>query len=221
MTGIARTDLRNKLIMAAMLYAAILFAGWYFGNQVSKGFDIEIWPHTEPTINVMVIGGLLLYIILTAIPFVPGIEIGMAIIVAFGVRIVPAVYLSTVIALVLSFSAGRCIPERWLANTLQWFGLHKASHLAQSFIGQNAEQRVQNMLENAPKSWLPVLLRYRLVALGVLFNLPGSALLGGGGGIAMAAGISRIVSFPKFLLCVVVAVSPVPLLLLLSAAMGV
>ncbi len=220
MTSFARADYRLKLVLIGLLYVALLVAGGYFGQQISKGFDIEIWPHTEPAINMMVISGLLLYIALTAIPFVPGIEIGMAIIVAFGARIVPAVYLSTVLALIISFLVGRLVPELWLAHALRWLGLTKATNLAQSFIGQTAEARIDRMLENAPQRWLPWLLHYRLLALGLLFNLPGSALLGGGGGIAMAAGLSRIVSFPKFVLCAVIAVAPVPLFLVVSSAFG-
>lgn len=45
-------------------------------------------------------------------------------------------------------------------------------------------------------------------------NLPGNALIGGGGGIALMAGMSRLFSFPLFLLSLTVAVSPVPLAIL-------
>ena len=58
---------------------------------------------------------------------------------------------------------------------------------------------------------MPVLVRHRYVALAVLFNMPGNFLLGGGGGIAMVAGVSRLYSVPGFLVTVAIAVSPVPL----------
>ena len=39
--------------------------------------------------------------------------------------------------------------------------------------------------------------------------------MGGGGGLAMTVGLSRIMSLPAFTLCVLVAVCPVPLAVLL------
>ena len=48
-------------------------------------------------------------------------------------------------------------------------------------------------MESAPTRLLPFLLRYRYVALALAFNLPGNAVLGGGGGIAMMAGLSGII----------------------------
>jgi hypothetical protein len=54
--------------------------------------------------------------------------------------------------------------------------------------------------------------RYRYLTIAVLFNIPGNYLIGGGGGISLACGISRRISWKWFLLTVVLAVSPVPLL---------
>ena len=42
--------------------------------------------------------------------------------------------------------------------------------------------------------------------------MPGTSLIGGGGGISFACGMSRNISLKFFLLTVVLAVSPVPLL---------
>jgi hypothetical protein len=220
MSGIANIGARQKVALVVVAYLALVVGGGYFGTRISQGFDIEIWPHTEPVINRLVITGIVLYILLTAIPFVPGIELGMALIVAFGARIVPAVYVATIAALVLSFAVGRLIPEQWLSSLMQWLGMRRSARLVASYVGLPGEQRIAKLLANAPKNWLPWLMRYHLVALGLLFNMPGSTILGGGGGIAMVAGISRLVSFPKFLLCAAIAVSPVPVFLILSAAMG-
>jgi hypothetical protein len=59
-----------------------------------------------------------------------------------------------------------------------------------------------------------------LWALAILFNLPGSALVGGGGGISLAAGISRLVTYPQFLITTALAVSPIPIAVLVAAALG-
>jgi hypothetical protein len=208
-----------KVVLVAAVYVLFLVFGTMFGTEISHGFNIQIWPHTEPLINRIVVLGILLYIVLTAIPFVPGIELGMALIVAFGVRIVPAVYCATLTALILSFLVGRLVPEYWIAAGFRWIGFSRAEKLALDYAEVPVLQRATLLLQKAPSGWLSWVLRYRLIALAILFNLPGSALLGGGGGIAMAAGISRLVSFPKFLLCAAIAVSPVPLFLLITAAL--
>jgi len=64
---------------------------------------------------------------------------------------------------------------------------------------------------------VPFLLRHRYLVLAVLFNLPGNAIIGDGGGIALIAGMSRLFPFPKYVLLVCVAITPVPLLFLLRA----
>jgi hypothetical protein len=71
--------------------------------------------------------------------------------------------------------------------------------------------------EKAPPGVLPFLLRHRFIALAVAINLPGNILIGGGGGIAMFAGMSGIFPFPMYLLTIVLAVAPVPLILSVTA----
>ena len=70
--------------------------------------------------------------------------------------------------------------------------------------------------------WLPL---RETEALGVppiwsvaLFNMPGNSVLGGGGGIALMSGISRVLCPVRFFLTVLVAVSPVPLFVLVFGA---
>jgi hypothetical protein len=52
--------------------------------------------------------------------------------------------------------------------------------------------------------------------LALAFNLPGNTLLGGGGGIALAAGMSGLYRPVAYLATVVLAVAPVPLLFLIT-----
>jgi hypothetical protein len=209
-----------KLAMAILFYAALVAGGSYFGTRLSKGFDITIWPHTEPMINGMIVSGIVLYILLTAIPFVPGVELGLALIFAFGVRIVPVVYAATIAALLLSYCAGRLIPDRWLAAGFHWLGMQRAAAMIDSLSGLQGEARINQLLERAPQRFVPWLIRHRFLALIALINLPGSALLGGGGGISMAVGMSRLVSFPMFLASALIGVAPVPLFLIVSAALS-
>jgi hypothetical protein len=192
----------KKLILALLIYAALVFGGSYFGSRLSKGFHITIWPHTEPMINGMIISGVALYVLLTAIPFVP------------------VVYIATIAALLLSYGVGRLIPERWLAAGFHWLGMQRAAGMIDSLSGLQGEARINQLLEQAPQRFVPWLMRHRFLALIALINLPGSALLGGGGGISMAVGMSRLVSFPMFLAAALIGVAPVPLFLIVSAALG-
>ena len=53
-----------------------------------------------------------------------------------------------------------------------------------------------------------------------MINMPGNTVLGGGGGIAMAIGYSRTLTFREFLICAAVAVAPVPTLFLVADHIG-
>ena len=54
------------------------------------------------------------------------------------------------------------------------------------------------------------------LAIAILVNLPGNYILGGGGGIAIACGTRRRISWKGFLVTIILAVSPVPLLVYLG-----
>jgi len=61
-------------------------------------------------------------------------------------------------------------------------------------------------------------LRHRYVALAVIVNVPGNAMIGGGGGIMMMAGMSGIFAPVQTFLAIAIAVSPVPVTVLLLGA---
>ncbi|MFC1881978.1 hypothetical protein ACFL2S_10850 [Thermodesulfobacteriota bacterium] len=59
-------------------------------------------------------------------------------------------------------------------------------------------------------------MKYRYLTIAILVNLPGNYILGGGGGISLACGTSRHISWKGFLVTIIVAVSPVPVLVYLG-----
>ena len=77
------------------------------------------------------------------------------------------------------------------------------------------EARLKLLVQNSPSQVLPALVRHRYLALAVALNLPGNFLVGGGGGIALVAGVSRLYSVTGFMLtiaiAIAIAVAPVPL----------
>jgi hypothetical protein len=57
-----------------------------------------------------------------------------------------------------------------------------------------------------------------LLALAVSLNIPGNFLIGGGGGIGLFAGISRLYSVTGYLITISIAVAPVPVAVLFFGA---
>lgn len=155
---------------------------------------------------------LVAYVALMAVPFVPGAEIGLMLMMVLGAEGAPVVYGATVTALVLAYWIGRLIPETVLENLFERIGCRRTSVLLRECRVADARDRAMLLADRLPFHWMGWLARRPVVTLAVLINLPGSTLLGGGGGIAMVAGVSRMVIFPQFIACVLVAVAPVPLL---------
>ena len=58
------------------------------------------------------------------------------------------------------------------------------------------------------------LLNHRYLTLGACLNLPGNSVLGGGGGIAFICGLSGQFHWRRFILTIVLATAPIPLLVL-------
>lgn len=159
----------------------------------------------------IVLSALVLYALLIATPFVPGIEIGVALLLLRGGPIAPAVYLATLTGLLLAFLIGRLVPETMLERAFRDLRLTRCADLVAVVARLTPDQRVTS-LQNCLPQWLrSPLTRYRYVTLALLINLPGNAFLGGGGGLMLAAGLSRLFAPHRTLLTLVLAVLPVPL----------
>jgi hypothetical protein len=163
---------------------------------------------------------LLAFVLFSALPFIPGAEIGFGLLMVLGAEGAIAVYAAMVTALSLAFAAGRFVPVRWLAATLEAVGLRRARDLVTTSMEMAMDDRTHFIEANAPSRWVPLLVRHRYVALAVLLNTPGNVVLGGGGGIAFAAGACRLFSTAGFLVTILIAVAPVPLAFLLFGAGG-
>jgi hypothetical protein len=80
------------------------------GNWLAGQLNLQLFPRHEALISIMVLAAACLYIGLMAIPFMPGIEIGLALMMLLGSKGALLVYLCTLVALSLSFLIGRIIP---------------------------------------------------------------------------------------------------------------
>jgi uncharacterized membrane protein YdjX (TVP38/TMEM64 family) len=69
----------------------------------------------------LVAGGSL-YILLLSLPFIPGVELGILLMCAFGKEGIVFVYIATVIGLVISFLMGRVLPKTWVKSLSKKLG---------------------------------------------------------------------------------------------------
>lgn len=193
----------------------LIFAGNFFAGRIADILQIELLPSNENFVHRIIMASAAAYVILMAVPFVPGVEIGLALIAMLGPPIVFLVYLSTIAGLLLSFAMGRFISLNGLSKLLRDLRFDRSSQLIEAIEPMSKEQRLQFLAMKAPVRIVPFLLRHRYLTLAVLFNLPGNFLFGGGGGIAMVAGLSGLYSTFGYVVTVALAVSPVPIAVLM------
>jgi len=160
----------------------------------------------------------LAYAVLIAIPFVPGVEIGLSLLMIRGADIAPVVYLATVFGLCAAFLAGRFLSYDWLHRIFMDLRLRRAGEFLERTENLSRQQRVEMLRAGLP-AWLGgFAVNFRYVTLGALINLPGNSLIGGGGGICLLVGLSRLFTPWVVILTIALAVSPVPLLVILFGA---
>jgi hypothetical protein len=201
----------------ALLLGILVFLNYAIG-WLANLFAFQMWPQHADMAVFVLFTSIVSYILLLAIPFLPGIEVGLMLMAMLGVKGIVLVYFCTVLSLSLSFLFGRLLPSRYLARALGWFHLNRARDLVTSLEPLETEERLRFLLRSAPSRIVPFLLRHRYLIIGVLFNVPGNALIGGGGGIGLVAGMSRLFPFPKYLLLICLAITPGPIIFLLRAA---
>ncbi|WP_299296508.1 hypothetical protein [uncultured Tateyamaria sp.] len=198
------------ILKIVLLIGVIALATWGV-HIIRDALDLQIRPSNEQQVHRAIMFGVVAYVVLLAIPFVPGAEIGIALLAGLGAAIAPLIYVCTVAAMMLAFTVGRFLPIHVLERLLQMLRMRRAADLVARAAPLSQDDRVAMLLDGQSKRILRLALRYRYVALAVAVNTPGNAIIGGGGGIMMVAGLSGIFSPLATLLTVVLAVSPVPL----------
>lgn len=202
-----------RILLIATALVCLWGLGQIAGKQIVASLDLEQQIVAQTMMRRAMLSALALYVVLTAIPFMPGVEVGISMLMLLGSKVVLLVYLGTNTALTLSFLVGRFIPARISARAFGFFGLTRAQNLLLQVAGKPVRERVAILMSSAPEGLAPMMLRHRYLALAILINLPGNMLIGGGGGIALVAGMTRLFSLPAFLLTIAIAVAPVPLVI--------
>ncbi len=170
-------------------------------TRLSNGLSQDAW---------MGIGALVAYALLLAIPFVPGVEIGLSLLIMQGSAVAPLILVATVAGLSLSYGVGSAFATTLPCSFLRSMGLPRACAFVESMKDLDRAERLQTLRDAAPH-WLGGwVIKNRYILLAILVNLPGNSLVGGGGGILLLAGLSRLYSWPLVLLTLLLATSPIP-----------
>jgi len=204
-------NLPRLLLIVLMLMALGALGHFWVQGEYNELKDFLIWWDSQWDGDVLLVGSLI-YLLLLSLPFVPGVELGLLLMCVFGQKGILPIYFATVGGLMLAFMVGRLLPQERIDAWMERFGvafkldnakLGFLQIIEKSAIGRfiGEDSRIGGYLKNSSH-----------VVLALLLNLPGNYLLGGGGGIALFCGITRQFRWPGFLLTVVIATSPVPLL---------
>lgn len=200
-----------KVILRLVILVALIALATWGAHLIRDALNLQIRPDNEQQVHRIVMFGAVAYIGLLALPFVPGAEIGIAMLAAFGPAIAPLIYVCTLASMMLAFTVGRYLPLAYLQRLLAFLRMRRAAELVARAAPLAPQDRMALLLGGQPKRALHLGLRYRYVALAVAINTPGNSLIGGGGGIMLMAGLSGVFSPLATLITVALAVSPVPL----------
>jgi len=154
------------------------------------------------------------YIILISIPFVPGIEIALSLMLIHGPEVIIWVYVTTVLGLFLAFLAGQYLSYDYLHSVFRDMRMKRACDLLDTIQPLSRDERISFLNSKIPNPLRPFLIEGRYAIIGVLLNVPGNALIGGGGGIMLIAGLSRVFSTYWMFVTLLFAVSPIPIAIL-------
>ena len=206
---------RLQVFLKIIYLILLIIAANYAASWVTGVLKMELRPSNEALVHKTIIISAIIYTFLLAIPFVPGAEIGLALIGMFGPKIVFLVYVCTLAGLLTSFIVGRLISLKALIKLFEDLHFSKPSQLLKKFELLEMEERLRFIVSESPNRLVPYFLRHRYLALAILVNIPGNIIIGGGGGIALMAGISRVYSLTGFLATLAIGVSPVPIAVLI------
>lgn len=210
----------TRVGLLIVFYGCLIAGGRWLGMAIEAYLQVSSLAQAGMPVLSGIAAALLAYVVLTAIPFVPGTEIGVALLMVFGAPVALPVYLSTVAALTLSFTLGRLAPAHQLADWPGRRGFVRVASLVAAFERLGPDGRDRYLSQHTPRWLRPLLGRHRMITLVVLINLPGNTLIGGGGGIALVTGLSRLMSLPQFLLGVALGVAPVPIAVVAISLIG-
>lgn len=184
-------------------------AGAWLAGQA----NMQIWPEHLTVIELMWLAMAVTYIVLMTMPFVPGIEIGLVLMMMLGDGGILLIYLATQLSLSISFWLGHLIPAEKLARAISFVGMNKAAALLIRSQNVACDQRGQWLGQHFNSRIGRWLMNHQSTALAIAINLPGNAIVGGAGGIGMLVGSTGVICYRRYALVMAIATAPLPLAL--------
>lgn len=206
LSAILRTLMRIALI-AIVAYLVHLSISWIM--NFAEG------AQNTPLIFGLMFVLLLAYAVLISIPFVPGIEIALSLMLIRGPDVVIWVYVATIFGLFISFLAGQYLSYAYLKKVFHDLRLKRACDLIETLQPLSRHDRLELIEDKLPRVLRPFLVEGRYAVVAALINIPGNALIGGGGGILLMAGLSRLYTTGWIIVTLMVAVAPIPIAILI------
>ncbi|WP_102109249.1 hypothetical protein [Oceaniglobus roseus] len=202
------------LLRMGLRLLVILALAWGAHLLLERAMDlVERLPdhRQDVAMTTLLASAVVLYAALIAIPFVPGVEIGISLLLLGGAGIAPFIYLGTVTGLMAAYLAGRFLPYRILHRFFLDLRLTRACRLLEEIEPLSRPRRLALLRARLPGQLGTWAVRFRYLTIAALLNLPGTALIGGGGGICLIAGLSGLFSRLGMFVTVVLSTLPVPL----------
>lgn len=206
------------LVAKFLVFLVILVLASWAAHMIRDALYLDIMQGQDQGMPRAILLSIVAYVLLLAVPFVPGAEIGIALLTSFGAAIAPLVYGATVVAMMLSYIVGLVLPTATLVRLLAALRLRRAAALIRRAAALPPGERVSMLLEEAPANLVSHALKRRYVALAIAVNIPGNVVIGGGGGIMMIAGLSGIFAPLPTLIAILIGVSPVPFIIFFLGA---
>lgn len=184
---------------------------WLVGFSDGKGLVMDWLEARETPILWILVITATVYALTLAVPFLPAVELGWMVMIAFGTPAILTIWLATPVGLLIAFSVGYWMREwPWVRRLQAGFRDRvREAHATGSGLSASALRFVDTSMANHPY-WV----------LAVLVNIPGNWLIGGGGGIGIVAGSSGLYHPLRYFLVLIPATGVVATLMLLGIYTG-
>ena len=147
-------SLLSSVLKLALLIGLLVGAN-YGAHWIAEHTNLQIRPSNEDVVHRVILASAVAYTVLLAIPFVPGVEIAISLIVMLGPKIVWLVYMCTVAGLCLSYAVSRLVPLNGLVDFLEAMSFKRASNSLREITPMRRKQRLEFLLSRASSRYVP------------------------------------------------------------------
>jgi len=204
-----------RAFLATVIWVGLIVFGHYLTHLDATAINETLASLHEGMGMGALLASAFMLAVLLGLPFVPSVEMGLMMMTVFGREGAIAAWLATIAGLSLAHAAGRYMPADRVHHWLDRHGLLPATRDPGKPVMDELLERL-HLSEKKGHRVGTFLLRHRYLLFAALINVPGNSVLGGGGGIALICGFTRLFRWAPFILTVSLASLPIPLLVFLG-----